>query len=317
MIINFLDSHSMSLNDDLDFSPLEKLGVYNAHSITNDDDIVSFSKDSEIIITNKIEIDNKIIESLPKLGLICVIATGYNVVDVVAAARKNIPVLNVPNYAQHSVSQHTFALILALASKICSYRSDVKKGKWQKSDSFSLLSYPTFELAGKTMGIIGFGAIGRKTAQIARSFDMEVVASDISDTEKYGYKNSTLDEVLKASDILSVHIPLTPDTKDLITRKELKKMKPNAYIINTSRGGIINEEDLAWALNEDVIAGAGIDVLTKEPPTEGNPLLADIKNIIVTPHVAWSSKEARQRLIDITAENIKSFLRGDIKNRVN
>lgn len=317
MIIKFLDSHTMSLNSDIDFSMLEKLGDYCGYSITNDDNIVDYSKDSEIIITNKIIIDDNIVKKLPKLKLICVIATGYNVVDTEAAAQRNIIVVNVPQYAKYSVSQHTFTLILNLSSNICSYNKDVKEGKWEKSTSFTLLTYPTFELAGKTIGIIGFGAIGRETAKIAKAFNMNILVYDVSNLSVYGYSNSTLEETLKKSDIISIHVPLTPETKNLITKKELQKMKNTSLIINTSRGGIINEEDLAWALNSDVIGGAGVDVLTEEPPKSENPLLGDVKNLIITPHIAWSSKEARQRLIDITVENIESFLRGDIKNKVN
>jgi len=316
VIIKFLDSHTMSLNGDVDFSPLEKLGDYFGYSITNDD-IAGFGQDAEILITNKIKIDNNIMDNLPRLKLICVIATGYNVVDNKAARERNIIVVNVPQYAKYSVSQHTFALILSLTSNICSYHRDVREGKWEKSSSFTLLEYPTIELANKTMGIIGFGTIGRETAKIAKVFNMDVLAYDISDISAYGYINSTLDEILKKSDIISIHIPLTSETENLITEKELGKMKNTALIINTSRGGIINEVDLVEALNSGVIHGAGLDVLKEEPPNSGNPLLGDVKNLILTPHVAWSSKEARQRLIDITVENIKSFRVGNPINVVN
>ena len=315
MTIKFLDSHTMSLNDDIDFSPLEKLGSYFGYSINNDD-IKGFGQDAEIIITNKIKIDDNIMDSLPKLKLICVIATGYNVVDIKAAKKRNIIVVNVPQYAKYSVSQHTFALILSLSSSVCSYLKDVREGWWQKSSSFTLLKYPTIELSGKTMGIIGFGAIGRETAKIAEVFNMDVLVYDISDISEYGYTNYTLDKILKKSDIISIHVPLTSETENLINKKELGKMKNTALIINTSRGGIVNEADLAEALNSGVISGAGLDVLTEEPPKNGNPLLGDVKNLIVTPHVAWSSREARQRLIDITAENIKSFREGNPINLV-
>ena len=316
MTIKFLDSHTMSLNGDVDFSPLEKLGDYFGYSITNDD-IAGFGKDAEILITNKIKIDNNIMDSLPKLKLICVIATGYNVVDIKAARERNIIVVNVPQYAKYSVSQHTFALILSLSSNVCSYYRDVREGKWEKSSSFTLLKYSTIELADKTMGIIGFGAIGRETAKIAKVFNMDVLVYDISDISADGYISSTLDEILKKSDIISIHVPLTSETENLITKKELRKMKNTALIINTSRGGIINEVDLVEALNSGAINGAGLDVLTEEPPKNGNPLLGDVKNLIVTPHVAWSSREARQRLIDITAENIKSFRVSNPINVVN
>ncbi len=317
MKIKFLDSHTMSLKDDMDFSQLEKTGEYHGSTITNEDDIAEHSKDSQILITNKIKIDDNILEKLPELKLICVIATGYNIVDIEAAARRNIVVTNVPQYAKYSVSQHAFALILNLASNICRYNNDVKEGKWEKSTSFSLLTYPAFELAGKTMGIIGLGAIGRETAKIAKVFNMDILVYDISDVTAQGYNNSTLEEVLNKSDIISIHAPLTPETRNLITKKELQQMKKTSIIINTSRGGIINETDLARALNSGIIGGAGIDVLTEEPPSNGNPLIGEVKNLIITPHTAWSSKEARQRLIDVTAENIQSFLSGENKNKVN
>ncbi len=317
MNIKFLDSHTMSLNGDLDFSSLEKLGDYSGYSLTINDDILSFGQDAEIIITNKIKIDNNIIEKFPRLKLICVIATGYDVVDVKAANKKNIMVANVPQYAKYSVSQHTFTLILTLLTNICSYHKDVREGKWENSSSFALLKYPTFELANKTIGIIGFGAIGREVVKIAESFHMKVLVYDIFDISTYGYVNSSFDEIIENSDIISIHLPLNSKTKNLIAKKEFKKMKNSALIINTSRSGIINEDDLMWALNSDKIGGAGLDVLAKEPPMSGNPLLGDVKNLIITPHVAWSSREARQRLVNVTAENIKLFKEENPINIVN
>lgn len=317
MKIKFLDSHTMDLEEDVDFSQLIKLGDYTGYSITNDDDIIGYSKGAEIIITNKIIIDSNIMDNLPRLKLICVIATGYNIVDTEAAKKRNILVVNVPQYAKYSVSQHTFALILSLTSNVCYYNKEVKEGNWEKSSSFTLLKYPNIELADKTIGIIGFGAIGKETAKIAKGFNMEILIYDLSDVSVYGYDNSTFDEVLLKSDIISIHVPLTLKTENLISRKELKKMKNTAIIINTSRGGIVNEDDLLEALNSGEIGGAGSDVLAEEPPKSGNPLLGDVKNLIVTPHVAWSSIEARQRLINITAENIISFSEGYPKNIVN
>ena len=307
----------MSLNDDLDFSPLEKSGDYFGYRVKNGDNIIGFGWDPGIIITNKIKIDDKVMESMPGLKLICVIATGYNVVDIEAAKKRNVMVVNVPQYAKYSVAQHTFALILSLSSNICSYHKDVQRGEWQKSSNFTLLKYPNVELAGKTIGIIGFGAIGMETAKISEAFNMNILVHDLSDILKYGHISSTLEEILRKSDIMSIHVPLTSKTENLITKKELQKMKNTALLINTSRGGIINETDLAWALNSGVIGGAGLDVLVEEPPKSGNPMLGDIKNLVLTPHVAWSSREARKRLIDITAENIKSFKEGNPINLVN
>lgn len=288
-----------------------------ALTLTNENNILDYLIDTQVIVTNKIIIGRDHLKKLNDLKLVTVIATGYNNVDIQAAKDYGVPVTNVPQYAKYYVSQHTFALILNLASKVYLYNRDVANGQWGTSDSFTLLKHPTFELAGKTIGLVGFGAIGQETAKIAESFDMKVLVYDIADVSRYGYSNSTLDEVLKKSDIISIHVPLTDKTKDLIDEVAFNKMKDTALIVNTSRGGIVNEVDLANALNSGKIAGAGFDVLSSEPPTKGNPLLDRVKNLILTPHVAWSSREARQMLIDITADNINSMTEGKIINKVN
>ena len=317
MEIVFVDSHTLSLEDDIDFSPILKLGNYMGYKLKNNDDITGKCKNAEVIITNKILISEEIINSLDKLKLICVIATGYNNVDLEAASRRNIPVLYVPEYAKYSVSQHVFSLILNLATKSFKYFEDVKSGRWEKSEGFCLLKYKTFELAGKVIGIIGFGAIGREVAEIARGFKMKIMVHDAKDILDAGFKNYSLEEVFKNSDILTIHCPLNDKTENLINKDTLGIMKRSAILINTSRGGIVNENDLKEALNSGSIAGAGIDVLSEEPPKNGNPLLNNVRNIIITPHTAWSTVEARQRMINITAENIQSYLYGKAKNRVN
>lgn len=316
MKIIFLDSYTLSLNGDVDVRPVAELGNYYQYNLTNKDAIINYCKDTEIIITNKILINREIIEKSKYLKLICAIATGFNHIDVESAKKNNVPVVNAPEYAKYSVSQHVFALILNFATKASEYFDSVKNNEWQKSKASNLLKYPTFELAGKTIGIIGFGSIGKETAAIAASFKMNVLIYDIFDVSSYGYKKSSLSQILLNSDIITIHCPLTKETLNLITKKELMKMKRNAILINTSRGGIVNEADLAEALNSEKIGGAGFDVLTNEPPIEGNPLLGDVKNLYLTPHSAWSTFEARQRLINITAENIKSFLDGNIINLV-
>ena len=218
-------------------------------------------------------------------------------------------------YAAGSVPQHTFALILNLATKAYLYDADIKSGAWKKASSFTLLTYRTFELAGKTIGIIGFGTIGRGVARIAEGFGMKVLAHDAYGIKDSKYPNTDLDTIFKESDIVTVHSPLTEETRDLIDSGALAKMKKTALVINTARGGIVNEKALGEALEAGTIAGAGVDVLTVEPPKKGN-ILIQAKNVIMTPHSAWSTREARQNLVDETAENIKAFIEGRERNVV-
>lgn len=309
MIIIFLDSNTISLENDINFYPLESLGNLKKYELSKGDNIIPYCKDAEIIIVNKILMTRKIIKKLHKLKLICVIATGYDNIDIDAAKDYKISVVNVPNYAEFSVPQHAFTLILNLATKAYLYNQDIKNGEWEKSKTFNLLKYHTFELKDKIIGIIGFGRIGRGTAHIAACFGMKVMAHDIRDISDTGYRNYSLNEILEKSDVISLHCPLTKQTKNFIDKKALNKMKKNAILINTARGGIVNEKDLVDTLNSGRIAGAGIDVLPNEPPKEDIYLLGGVKNLILTPHSAWSTKEARQRLVNITAKNIKSFLK--------
>lgn len=316
MEILFLDSHTMSLNHDVSFKPLKSLRNYRELELTDEDNIIQYCKKAGILIVNKIKVNRDIMEKLPRLKLISVIATGYNNIDIVAAEKNNIKVANVPNYASNSVSQHVFCLILNLMTKSYLYDKDVKDGEWVRSSTFGLLKYSTFELHGKTIGIIGFGAIGRSTAKIAVGFGMNVIVYNKKGISGEGYKACSLDELFKKSDIISIHCPLNPETRNMIDAVAINKMKKTAIIINTARGGIINEVDLAEALNSSKIAGAGIDVLKSEPPKAENPLLGDVKNLIVTPHTAWSTHEARQRMINITGKNIQAFLKGKDYNLV-
>jgi len=316
MKIAFLDSHTLSLNGDVDFSVLRSLGNYTGYALTNKDNIIPYCKKADIVIVNKIIISENSIKKLPNLKLIAVIATGYNNIDIEAAKENNIKVTNVPDYAANSVSQHVFSLILNLTTKAYLYNEDVKKGEWSKSSNFGLLKYPTFELNGKIIGIIGFGAIGRAVASIASGFGMKVIVNDIKDISNTDCKKCSIEYILKNADIVSIHCPLNSQTKNMIDAAAIKKMKRSAILINTSRGGIVNEAELAQALTSGEIAGAGIDVLSEEPPQNSNPLLQNIKNLIITPHTAWSTFEARQRMIDITAENIRAFLNGKNYNLV-
>jgi glycerate dehydrogenase len=314
MNIVFLDQATITLGD-IDFSGIRSLGTYREYPNSAESQVLERATDAKVIIVNKTPITKQTLESLKKLKLVTIVATGYNNVDIPAARRNSIAVCNVAGYAGSTVPQHTFALILNLVTKAYRYYNDIQNGKWQDASSFTLLSYPTRELAGKTLGVIGFGAIGRQVARIAEAFDMRVLAFDISEIKDCGYTRVDLDTLLKNSDIVTLHCPLTEQTKNLIDAAALAKMKNNAILINTARGGIVDEYALANALNSDRLGGAGVDVLTQEPPTKGN-ILFTAKNIILTPHSAWSTLEARQRLIDETAKNITAFFENKPRNLV-
>lgn len=309
MKIVFLDDASITLGGDMDFSCLESLGQYESYPNSNEDEAIERAAGAEYVVANKVPMTAKVITALPDLKMISVIATGYNNVDLEAAKQHGVTVCNVVGYAINTVPQHAFALILNLMTKIHLYNADVKAGKWRDSSSFNLLTYSTLELAGRTIGIIGFGNIGRGVARIAESFGMKVLVYDICDIEDQKYSATELNVLLQDSDIVTVHCPLTDQTRDLIDTDAIGRMKHGSFIINTARGGIVNEEALADALGSGKIAGAGFDVLTKEPPSGGNALL-DAPNTIVTPHSAWSTVEARQKLVDETAENIKAHQAG-------
>lgn len=315
MDILFLDESTITLNDDMDFSGIKALGQYVSYPNSAEEDIPARAKDADVIIANKAPMTRRVIAALPKLRLITVIATGYNNVDLDAARAAKVTVCNVAGYAAQTVPQHTFALILNLATRAYQYHADVLAGKWQSASSFTLLTYPTFELAGKTIGIIGFGAIGRGVARIAEAFHMKVLAHDAMGIHDARYPNTDLDRILREADIVTLHVPLSEKTRNLIDAAALAKMKKTALLINTARGGIVDEAALADALNAGRLAGAGVDVLTHEPPRDGNVLLT-ARNTIITPHSAWSTREARQRLVDETAENIRAFAAGKPRNVV-
>jgi glycerate dehydrogenase len=308
--IVFLDEDTVVLNGDVDLSRVKALGQYEACMLSPSDDPAPSCYNADVVIVNKVRMSRNAIEQLPSLRLICEAATGYDNIDLQAARERGVHVSNVAGYATKSVVQHVFAMVLCFSNRILSYHHDVQRGEWQKSKMFGLLTYPTFELAGKTFGVIGFGAIGREAAGIAEAFSMQVMAHDIVDLSDTGYKNHPLDEILAASDVVSVHCPLTEHTRNLIDAGSLDKMKKTAILINTARGGIVNERDLYDALNSGRIAGAGVDTLSMEPPVDGNPLLGEVKNLIITPHSAWSAWDARQRLMDMVAERIECFKNG-------
>lgn len=314
MNLTFLDQATITLGD-IDFSGIQALGTYREYPNSTESQVIERAANADVIIANKAPITKLVLETLKKIKLVAIVATGYNNVDIAAARLKGVTVCNVAGYAVSTVPQHTFALILNLVTKAYQYYRDIQSGKWHDAASFTLLSYPTFELAGKTIGIIGFGAIGRQVAKIAEAFDMRVLIFDLCDLKDSRYKRVDLDTLLKSSDVITLHCPLTEQTQNLIDAAALAKMKRTALLINTARGGIVDEQALANALNSGRLAGAGIDVLTQEPPKNGNILLT-AKNVILTPHSAWSTVEARQRLIDETVRNIKAYFEGNPQNVV-
>jgi len=315
MKIVFLDTATINLNDDMDFSSIKALGKLICYANSTEAEAIERGDGAKTVIVNKVPMTKKVMGALERLKHIAVIATGYNNVDISATKEAGIRVTNVRGYAKDCVPQHTFALILNLATRAWEYNRDIRNGDWQKSSTFTLLRYPTFELAGKTIGIIGFGAIGRGVARIAEAMGMKVMAYDVAGFEDSVYSNSrsSLDEIFEKADIVTLHCPLTADNKYMVNGEVFKKMKSSAILINTARGPLVDQAALAEALNRDEISGAGIDVLDDEPPGD-NPLLGDVKNLIMTPHSAWSTREARQRLVDEVAENIKAFSEGRERN---
>ena len=269
-----------------------------------------------MVVTNKVVLDRDTLAGAEDLRLVCIAATGTNNVDLAAARELGIAVTNVARYATPAVVQHVFALILALTTRLPDYQRAVAAGAWQRHDAFCLLDHPIRELAGRTLGIVGFGELGQAVARVADAFGMSVlIAQRPGGPPQAG--RLPLDALLPRVDVLSLHCPLTDATRGLIGARELGLMRRDALLINTARGGLVDEAALAAALRGGDLGGAGVDVLTREPPAEGNPLLAaDIPHLIVTPHTAWASREARQRLLDEVAANIAAFLAGQTRNRV-
>jgi glycerate dehydrogenase len=265
--------------------------------------------EAELVILNKVKISRRHLERAPSVKLICVVATGTDIIDLQAASDLGIVVCNCQAYGTDSVAQHVFASMLALATSLLAYHDDVRKGEWQKARQFCLLTHPIIELKGKTLGIVGFGSNGRRVAEIAEIFGMKVLLA-----RRPGQTDGDrpeLKDILPEVDFLTLHCPLTPETKNLINSDTLALMKPTAFLINAARGGIVDEEALLVSLQTGALAGAAIDVLSAEPPRDSNPLLeAKLPNLIITPHCAWASREARQRIIDQTVENIRAFKDG-------
>ncbi|ANE45687.1 glycerate dehydrogenase [Paenibacillus swuensis] len=318
MNIVVLDGYTLQQND-LSWAHLQTLGDVTVYDRTASEEILTRAQDADIILTNKTPLTAETLEHLPRLRYIGVLATGYNIVDVETARKRGIPVTNVPAYGTNSVAQFVFALILELAQQVGKHASAVASGTWANCPDFSFTCTPLMELAGKTIGLIGLGKIGNQTAVIARAFGMKVIAVGSgrrSPAPVEGIEWVELPELLTRSDVISLHCPLTPDTFELINKDRLQLMKSTAYIINTSRGQIIVEQDLADALHNGELAGAALDVLSVEPPHPDNPLL-HAPNCIITPHIAWASKEARENLMDAAVENVRQFQAGTLINVVN
>lgn len=319
MKLVILDSYSANPGD-LSFDWLDEVvDEYEIHSLTPPDLVYERSKDADILVTNKVPITKELIESLPKLKYIAVLATGFNIIDCKAAKEHGIAVSNIPAYSTDGVAQLVFALLFEMTNQVGLHNKSVKDGEWCNSPHFCYWKTPLFELANKTFGIIGFGKIGSAVAQIANALKMKVIAYSPNTRTYNGFGSVSfvsLDEVIAQSDVISLHCPLTEETQNLVDMAFLKKMKPCAYLINTSRGPVINEADLKSALDLGIIAGAGVDVLSKEPCDAENPLLKADK-CFITPHIAWASFEARSRLMEIFKENVKGFVKSEPINVVN
>lgn len=302
---------------DISWEPIEKLGEVTAYDSTPEELVIERAKDAEAIIMNRIVMSRSVMEQLPKLKYIGALATGFNTIDTVAAKEMGITVCNVPFYCVETVAQLAFALLLALCNRVETHSEVTRGGGWNESIRMSHTSRPIFELYGKTLGIVGYGNIGKTVANLGRALGMKILV--YSKNKKQlpdGDRQVSLQELFRDSDVISLHCALNDETRGLVDKKLLSSMKKTALIINTARGAVINEADLAEALNKGTIAGAGLDVMTKEPPEEDNPLLT-AKNCIMTPHIAWASKDARARLVDIVADNLYQYTQGRIQNCVN
>ncbi|WP_323751796.1 D-2-hydroxyacid dehydrogenase [Marinobacter sp.] len=305
----FLDAKT--LGGDVDLSSIERVtGGLTCHERTAPEQVRERIRGFDTVLVNKVVLGREHFEACPELKIIAVVATGLNNIDLGAAKACGVEVLNVTNYGRSTVAQHTMALILALAARLLDYNRDARNGTWARSEMFCLMDHPIMELEGKTLGILGYGDLGQGVAERAKAFGMNVVLGCRPGQEAGsvdGYSRIPLDELLAQADVLSLHCLLTEDTRNLIGARELGLMKPTALLINTSRGGLVDESALVNALREGQIAGAGFDVLTEEPPRKGNPLLVEnIPNLILTPHSAWASREARQRIVEITSRNLQS-----------
>ena len=319
MKIVVLDAYSANPGD-LDWNIFSEIGELVLYDRTPAELTVERIGDAEIVLSNKVALTADVISACPNLKYIGVLATGYNIVDLGAASAANVVVTNVPAYSTDAVAQHVFALILQLENEIALYDDEVQTGAWQNSPDFTFSLFPWHELAGKNIGLVGFGNIGQKVGKVANAFGMNVMAApqrSMNDiVVDYPVAWTPLEEIYETADIISLHCPLKDETIGMINSKSLQKMKSSAVLVNTGRGPLINERDLADALETGQIRAAALDVLSQEPPEEDNPLIG-LDNCIITPHIAWASQEARRRLLNIAAGNINNFLGNKITNQVN
>ncbi|MBD0286348.1 MAG: D-2-hydroxyacid dehydrogenase [Flavisolibacter sp.] len=318
MKIVVLDGYTLNPGD-LSWDGLKQFGDVTIYDRTPADKVVERADGAEIVFTNKTPVGEDALNQLPDLKFIGVLATGFNIVNTEVAKQRGVLVANVPGYGTTSVVQMTFALLLELCLHVQRHSDVVMEGKWARSADWCFWDYPLVELAGKTIGIIGFGRIGRQVGDVATAFGMNIIGNSRTQSDQSHRNNfrwADVPQLLEESDVVSIHCPLFPETKGLINKESLQRMKKSAFLLNTSRGPIIVDEDLADALNNEVIAGAGIDVLSVEPPSKDNPLFK-AKNCIITPHIAWATKEARERLMKTTVHNLAAFLNGNPVNVVN
>ncbi|NQU76891.1 MAG: D-2-hydroxyacid dehydrogenase [Planctomycetes bacterium] len=317
MKIVVVDSHTLNPGD-LSWEQLQALGQCEIYDQTAADQTIERCRQAQVVITNKVVFDRRTMDALAQLKYIGVTATGYNVVDIATAAEKGIVVTNVPVYGTLSVAQMVFALLLELTQNVGHHSRTVRQGRWTGCKDFCYWDYPLVELADLTMGVVGFGQIGKATARLAKAFGMRVLAYDVQPGQLEGedVESADLDRLFAASDVITLHCPLTDGTRGLVHAGRIAQMKQTAFLINTSRGPIVVEKDLADALNAGRIAGAGLDVLSVEPPKADNPILT-AKNCIITPHIAWATRSSRNRLMTETVENVRAFLAGGRRNVVN
>ena len=315
-MIVVLDGYTLNPGD-LSWDGLKALGPCRFYERCNENQVVERSEEARIILTNKVSVTGEHMRQLPRLQYIGVTATGYNIVDVKAAGERKVVVTNVPAYGTQSVAQATLALLLELTNHAGHHAETVRQGKWTQSPDFCYWDYPLVELDQRTMGIVGYGRIGAAVAKLARAFGMKVLVHSRRPPAnlEQGIEMAGLDTIFQQSDVISLHCPLTPETKHIVNGERLRSMKPTAFLLNTSRGPLVDEAALAEALNSGRIAGAGLDVLSVEPPPASNPLLR-AKNCLITPHQAWATRAARARLMDVAVGNVRAFLSGKPRNAV-
>jgi glycerate dehydrogenase len=318
MKIVVLDGNRLNPGDN-PWDEVQAYGELHVYEWSDPDEVAERARDADILLTNKSLVLRDTLKELPRLKYISVLATGYNSVDVLAARERGIPVSNVPVYGTDTVAQYVFALLLELCHHVGEHGRAVSEGEWERSGTWSLFKRSLVELASKTMAVVGFGRIGRRVGELAHAFGMSVLAVDIREDDPPGYEPFAfvaLEEAFRRADVVSLNCTLTADTEGMVDRRLLASMKPSAFLVNASRGGLVREAELAAALNEGVIAGAALDVVSTEPIRADNPLL-EARSCSITPHIAWASLEARRRLMKTTAENVGAFLRGRPQNVVN